>query len=410
MAQNISFVIHAGAENQNVFHHRPCGQQQQQPQQQLQQTLLRSQRQLRQLQQPVQSRHRVQRSSSLRSSSCTGQRRARSGRVSALSDITNVGAENADQVQPPQSQLIEPSQAYFSETAAIAAPMAIPAVPAAICQQVVSSSPFLSSFALQGPEKVTEYAADIVNHLFDEEMHCTPRPNHMDEQVEVNGKMRAILIDWLVEVHMKYKLRPETLYLAVNIVDRFLSEAFVHRQELQLLGVVGMFIAAKFEEVDPPKIADYVYISDNTYSRDQIINMECHVLSVIGFQTVVPTVAHFLPLLLAANKCGKTHRELVRYLLELALVEYGMCKYPPSQLVAAALLLSNRLLRRSPSWPAAMVQQTRYSEYTLETCANKLFELFRTAQANKLQAVFKKYMLPQHVQVAAMQFGSTHYI
>lgn len=83
--------------------------------------------------------------------------------------------------------------------------------------------------------------------------------------------MRAILIDWLVEVHLKFKLVPETLYLTVNLIDRYLEKEQVNRQKLQLVGVTSMMIASKYEEIYPPIIKDFVYITDNAYTKEEIL-------------------------------------------------------------------------------------------------------------------------------------------
>lgn len=82
--------------------------------------------------------------------------------------------------------------------------------------------------------------------------------------------MRAILIDWLIEVHMKFKLVPGTLYLTVNLVDRYLEKRKVTRQNLQSVGVTCLLIASKYEEIYPPGLCDIVYICDNAYTRDEV--------------------------------------------------------------------------------------------------------------------------------------------
>merc|ERR1712176_1532160 len=101
----------------------------------------------------------------------------------------------------------------------------------------------------------------------------------------------------LIEVHMKYRLRLETLHLAINIIDRYLSRRAVLRKRLQLVGVVAMFMAAKFEEINPPEIHDWVYITDHAYAKEDVLIMECNVLTALGFQIMVPTAAHFFELL-----------------------------------------------------------------------------------------------------------------
>merc|ERR1719515_413792 len=106
--------------------------------------------------------------------------------------------------------------------------------------------------------------------------------------------MRAILIDWLIEVNMKYKLKPETLFLSISILDRFLAKKPVSRKKLQLVGIVATLIAAKYEEIFPPEISDLVYICDKAYTKDEILQMEVVVLMVLGFQLRVPTAVPFL--------------------------------------------------------------------------------------------------------------------
>merc|ERR1740139_699528 len=120
---------------------------------------------------------------------------------------------------------------------------------------------------------------------------------------------------------MKYRLRSETLFLTVNIIDRYLSVRPVMRKKLQLLGVVAMMIAAKYEEIDPPRVHEFAYITDHTYSKKDIVNMECQVLMALEYQIAVPTPYHMLDRLQRANGCDAVHRCLAQYALELALLE-----------------------------------------------------------------------------------------
>lgn len=93
-------------------------------------------------------------------------------------------------------------------------------------------------------------------------------------QQDVNAHMRSILVDWLVEVAQEYKLVSETLFLAVNYIDRFLSCEVAPRRKLQLVGITCMLVAAKYEEIYAPQIEDFCYITDNTYSREEVLAME----------------------------------------------------------------------------------------------------------------------------------------
>lgn len=247
---------------------------------------------------------------------------------------------------------------------------------------------------------VGEYAPEIFALLLKKESDFLPRHNYMELQKDINAKMRAILMDWLVEVHMKYKLRHETLYLTVSTIDRYLTRMPVLRKRLQLVGVVAMFIAAKFEEINPPGVKDYEYITDNAYTTEDILVMECQMLTTLNFQVVVPTAAHFMDRLQRLNGCDDVHGEFVRYLSELALLEIRMIRFTPSHLVSAAILLSNELQGRMVPWPPIMQEATQHMEEQLRPCAEELRVLLEGAQVHWLQAVRKKYQSAPHHRVA----------
>merc|ERR1711865_499062 len=287
-------------------------------------------------------------------------------------------------------------------------PVPPPTVPVTISSAIAqTSSPQdgISTFdESSNIQHVGEYANEIFASLFKEESIFLPRPNYMESQSDINGKMRAILIDWLVEVHMKYKLRPETLFLTVNLIDRYLTRMPVMRKRLQLVGVVAMFIAAKFEEIHPPEVADFVYITDSAYTKEDILTMECQMLSTLDFQIVVPTAAHFMDRMQRLNGCDGVQREIAQYLIELALLDFRMIRHTPSHLCSAALMLSNELLGRARAWPELLVQHARHTEVQLRPCSEELRALLDGAPAHWLQAVRKKFLLPPHHEVAKMRF------
>lgn len=118
----------------------------------------------------------------------------------------------------------------------------------------------------------------------------------MKKQPDINDSMRAILVDWLVEVSEEYRLQSETLCLAVNYIDRFLSFMSVVRAKLQLVGTAAMFIASKYEEIYPPEITEFVYITDDTYTKQQVLRMEKLLLKVLSFDLCAPSALSFINL------------------------------------------------------------------------------------------------------------------
>jgi len=254
----------------------------------------------------------------------------------------------------------------------------------------------------QDPQRSLDYGPDIFERFVVKEALFRPKPDYMDEQQDVNKKMRAILVDWLVEVHMKYKMRPETLFLTVDIIDRYLSVRPIVRKQLQLLGVTAMLVASKYEEIDPPRLAAFLYITDNTYTKAELKDMEVKVLMTLECQIAVTTPVHVFDRLVKANDCDAVHRSFVQYILELALLDTGTLRHPPSMLVSASLLMSNEHFGRRASqlWPAQMVQVTGWSESCLRACADDLKEMMDRAKASNLQSVRKKYQLPIHHEVS----------
>merc|ERR1719454_1000485 len=126
-------------------------------------------------------------------------------------------------------------------------------------------------------------------------------------------------------------------------------------------------------------------------------------LTALELNICQPTAVHFLERYQRINCCTEAHKDLAQYLLELTLIDYKMLKYAPSHLAAAAILLSNKLLRR-PSWTPAAVRHTKMTEAMLKECAKEMCVLLEAADTNPLQAVRKKFAQPKHHSVATLNF------
>merc|ERR1712070_359270 len=137
------------------------------------------------------------------------------------------------------------------------------------------------------PQNACQYVKEIYVYLREREDFYRVSPHFMQTQRDINATMRGILIAWLVEVAEEYRLEAETLHLSVNYIDRFLSIIPVARSKLQLVGVTCMLIASKYEEIHPPAVDEFVYISDNTYTRGEILHMEGTILNRLAFELSV---------------------------------------------------------------------------------------------------------------------------
>jgi len=255
-------------------------------------------------------------------------------------------------------------------------------------------------------QAVIPYLADIYRHYRDAESINLASSDFMRKQDDINDKMRAILIDWLIEVHLKFKLMPETLYLTVNLIDRYLEkQEKVRRSQLQLVGVTAMFIASKYEEIYAPECRDFVYISDKAYTREQILKMEGDMLSKLNFQLTTPNALVFLKRFtkvagILANPRTKTEL-LANYLVELTLQDYKMLKYLPSTIAAAATYLALKTMGQQP-WTPELLQHACYAEAAILPCVRDMNTLHKNAATNNLQAVRKKYAQEKHGSVSGI--------
>ena len=227
----------------------------------------------------------------------------------------------------------------------------------------------------------------------------------MSKQTDINAKMRSILIDWLAEVHLKFKLMPETLYLTVNLIDRFLEKEQIMRNKLQLVGVTAMFMASKYEEIYAPECRDFVYISDKAYTRDEILRMEGLMLARLNFQLTAPNafvfVKRFAKVAGIATTPRSTTELLANYLVELTLQDYKMLKYLPSTICASAVYLALKTKGKEP-WTPELEKHACYKEADLQACVRDIHELHKNATANSLQAVRKKYAQEKHGAVSGI--------
>lgn len=163
---------------------------------------------------------------------------------------------------------------------------------------------------------------------------------YMHTQMDINCKMRAILVDWIVEVHLKFKLADPTLYLTCHIIDRFCMLENVHRSKLQLVGVTALLIACKYEEIFPIVVRDCVYITDQAYTREEVLEMEQMILRRLKFEITVPTSWTFLVRFLKVAKATDRQHHRAQYYLERSLQEHDGLSFRPSMLAATSLFLA----------------------------------------------------------------------
>ncbi|XP_057464562.1 cyclin-A3-4-like isoform X2 [Actinidia eriantha] len=250
-------------------------------------------------------------------------------------------------------------------------------------------------------------------HSLEVEEKRRPLPDYMEKvQKDINPAMRDILLDWLVEVAEEYKLVSDTLYLTVSYVDRFLSHHSVNRNKLQLLGVSCMLIASKYEEISPPHVEDFCYITDNTYSKEEVVSMERDVLIFLNYEMSTPTIKTFLRIFTRAaqENCKSSSLQiefLSCYLAELSLLDYGCLRFLPSMIAASAIFLSSfTILSKMHPWNIALQCYSGYRPSELKDCVLAIHDLQLSRRGLSFQAVREKYMQHKFKCVAALSSPS----
>lgn len=268
-----------------------------------------------------------------------------------------------------------------------------------------------------------EYRQDIMNHLFATEDCASSRPlpdymytvqqsDKLRKSDRINHKMRTVLLNWLADVHHKFKLRQETMFLATNILDRFLSKVPTKRDDLQLLGCTCMWVASKYHDIYAPSMRDFAYISDRAFTAKQMIKVEKQMIEVLGFGLAKPTPLAFLQgfnvVYQGANQDEYLRiRHLSNYLCERCLLDYRMLKFKPS-VIAAACMYTAIALTAGAVWCHEMQGVTRHSVTDTEMReAVAAVKYYVTAQDEKLDckhgSVINKYSKSAFGSVAKLR-------
>ncbi|EFJ26373.1 hypothetical protein SELMODRAFT_412894 [Selaginella moellendorffii] len=318
------------------------------------------------------------------------------------------GDENAPSLMHREAQQLLQIDETFESPAAKANPAAVASLERKTVQSLYISSSRSSETLLKSfkdidlenkdPQMCGVYATEIYHHLRIRELKRRPTTNFMEVvQRDINASMRGILVDWLVEVAEEYKLVPDTLYLTVSYIDRYLSANVVNRQRLQLLGVSCMLIAAKYEEICAPQVEEFCYITDNTYSKEEVLIMERQVLNNLRFELTTPTIKTFLRRFMRAAQASYHTPSLQleflgNFLAELSLVEYTFLKYKPSMIAASAVFLAKLTVDPTEDpWNGTLRHYTGYCASELAQCVRDIHELQCNTKGCGLPAVREKY-------------------
>jgi len=196
----------------------------------------------------------------------------------------------------------------------------------------------------------------------------------------------------MLDVSVQFSLLAETQFLAVQLLDRLLSIKEVSKARIQLIGISALVIAAKFEETRVPCLDDFIWISADAFSREEVLRVEKIMLGALDWDLTLPTPLHFLRRFSKAARSDSVTHTLSKYLTELSLPEYKMLRFVPSMVAASAVYLARKMTNKTPIWNKTLQYYTQYAEEDLEECVELLNDCHGNPSDPKFfKAVVKKY-------------------
>lgn len=255
-------------------------------------------------------------------------------------------------------------------------------------EELTQEAKDLDAEDMDDPLMVADYVHEIFDYMKQLEIATMPNADYMDNQNELEWKMRGILVDWLLEVHTRFRLLPETLFLAVNIIDRFLSCKVVQLDRLQLVGVTAMFIASKYEEVLSPHVQNFKHVADDGFSESEILTAERYLLQSLNYDLSYPNPMNFLRRISKADNYDIQTRTLGKYLLEIGCLDHRFLQYPPSRVAAAAMYLA-RLALDKGEWDATLAVYAGYTEREIQPVFKLMVDYLHGPVIH--EAFFRKY-------------------
>jgi len=266
-----------------------------------------------------------------------------------------------------------------------------------------------------------EFSNEIYLYMLERELKYLPDPTYMSKQPEVNSKMRAMLVDWLIDVGIEYELENETVFLTVSYIDQFLSSLTISLQNFQLLGTAALFIASKYEEIYPPELKDFIFVTDDAYTKFQMLSMEKVILKSLNFSVSPPTIFYFLKYFLTKLSLPTYVQYFAEYLCFLSLLYTDpFLSYSPSDIAISSIILAlhtytiTDLVSLDEFKQLTKIHFCKDDEGKLsdakailirQSCVNAMYKLQKTAAEDSQQAVYTKYSSDKYLSVATVEIA-----
>jgi cyclin B len=264
------------------------------------------------------------------------------------------------------------------------------------------------NFKFNNKEEYIKYNGDYINesynNLLQEEytMKIKPIYGYMASQSDINIKMRAILVDWLIEMHEKFNFKSQTLYQTIWLIDTYLSLKYIRRSDFQLLGLGCMYISCKFNEIFYPILKDCIEISDGAYTKEDLLNIEKDILKTINYNVLPPSKEDFYNIIAKAFEFGEKQYYLGKFFMENSLIDYNMIKYPSSVIAVACSYIVMKFFKieNYKKLYSTRIIYDKCPQKIIKDSARELCFLVKNLNNSEFKAIKKKYSSDKFYNVA----------
>ena len=264
------------------------------------------------------------------------------------------------------------------------------------------------TFKFNNKEEYIKYNGDYINesyyNLLQEEKTLKIKPiyGYMSSQSDINIKMRAILVDWLIEMHDKFNFKPQTLFQTIWLIDTYLSLKFIKRSDFQLLGLGCMYISCKFHEIFYPILKDCVEITDGAYTKEDLLRIEKDILKTINYNVLPPSKEDFYNIIAKAFEFGDKQYFLGKFFMENSLIDYNMIKYPSSVIAVACSYIVMKFFKieNYKKLYSTKIIYDKCPQKIIKDAARELCFLVKNLNNSEFKAIKKKYSTDKYYNVA----------
>ena len=271
-----------------------------------------------------------------------------------------------------------------------------------------------------------EYIDDILENLLKEEKNSENQisPSYFKFQTDINNKMRTILIDWLIEVHLKFNFKSETLFITIHLIDSYLSKQKIERSNFQLLGVAALLIACKQNEIIFHKLKEYVYITDNAYTENDIKHMEYKILKTLNFNILNPSSLSFYEIY--GNKLcfsqDKTKFNLGLFIMESFYLDENCLKYSASTIASTVEYIVMKYfkmpnykdcynkklfnIKKIEEFETKYSKSNNYAIHIIKECAKDICYCINELPRGNLKSTLRKYSNERFGNVTKLLYGN----